>query len=372
MKTRNISFKSKVAVLKSTHTTESFLQSAFQDNISVARSVLNTNYLTGIWKGILPPTDFGVMTVLDAYYCYMAADSLDIALKRTDKEKHHDLYELIESIHQGYVEYNQYFLTTWRVKSASGIEPNAVIKNYSDYERKIAQTEDPIYALVAMLPCFYLWYWFSGQMLSHGVAENNPYLDWIQSCYDDSSAQQVDKFISTWKAGGNTFDDTKAKQIFANSMQHELQVFSALYHPAEDMVVDLLVIQGDSESIASPEGYIKIPQDTNEGAGGKYSYICYKKGPIQESITDIYLAVGSSPSVYVPDGYTKIDKDLNKGAGGKYIYLCYRRVDNTPIMDIILIKGTNPNIAPPAGYERLAHDLNQGAGGKYIYVCIKR
>lgn len=375
MKTRNISLKTlklEENTSKSILSEESFLKSAFQENIHVAESVLNTNYLTGIWKGILPPDYYGIMTVQDSYYCYMAVDTLKMVLDKSATDK--DLHTLVEKIYNEYVIYNQDFAEKWRIEDTSSIKPIDVIKNYADYEREVAQTEAPLYALVAMLPCFYLWYWFSDQMLSQGVAEDNLYLEWIKSCYNYSSAKAVDDFITKWRGQGKEFDVTKAKEIFKTSMVHELNVFSYLYEdaPKEDMIVDLLVIQGNSASIEPPEGYVKIPQDTNEGAGGKYIYICYKKGPIQQAITDIYVTAGDSSSVFVPDGYTKIDKDLNKGAGGKYIYLCYRRVMNTPIKDITLIKGTDSNIKPPMGYERLAQDLNQGAGGKYIYVCIKR
>ena len=45
---------------------------------------------------------------------------------------------------------------------------------------------------------------------------------------------------------------------------------------AREMISDLGVIAGDSESIMPPAGWGKIPVDLNMGAGGKKIYLCYK------------------------------------------------------------------------------------------------
>jgi hypothetical protein len=73
-----------------------------------------------------------------------------------------------------------------------------------------------------------------------------------------------------------------------------------------------------------------------------------------------------------PDGYIKLPQDLNKGAGGEYIYLCYLPMDDNndaAIKDVTVIGGNNPDISAPYGYEKIAGDLNKGAGGEFVYVC---
>ncbi|MCL2164560.1 MAG: M12 family metallopeptidase [Oscillospiraceae bacterium] len=138
-------------------------------------------------------------------------------------------------------------------------------------------------------------------------------------------------------------------------------------------ITDIAVISGSASGIAAPAGYTKIPQDLSQGAGGKYVYICYKRQPGAAPIKNITLISGWSSSVLnsYAVGYTIIPKDLNEGAGGKYIYLCYRKESNVSVADVTVIYGNKSNIQAPAGYIRLDVDLNKGAGGDYIYLCYK-
>lgn len=146
-----------------------------------------------------------------------------------------------------------------------------------------------------------------------------------------------------------------------------------------DYVDDLTVIVGDNSGIQPPSGYTKIPYDLNKGAGGKYIYLCFHKesfhpiGENKKSIDDIVIVYGKDAPP--PAGYTKIPNDLNQGAGGDYIYLCYRKVDYnnvSAIKDVTVIGGGDPNVPPPYGFTKVPGDLNKGAGGDYIYACYSK
>jgi hypothetical protein len=93
-------------------------------------------------------------------------------------------------------------------------------------------------------------------------------------------------------------------------------------------------------------------------------------GTNKKCITDIKIINGKHASA--PHGYTKLPQDLNNGAGGKYIYFCYKSETynhDRAIKDVTIIHGNNPDINAPYGYHKIDKDLNAGAGGKYIYVC---
>lgn len=141
----------------------------------------------------------------------------------------------------------------------------------------------------------------------------------------------------------------------------------------------LIVIYGNSSTITAPTGYKKIPTDLNNGAGGKYVYLCYHKhvpssansSSNPDCISDITTVLGEDTPA--PAGFKKIDIDLNKGAGGKYIYLCYEEQkynDEIAIKDVTVISGSNSDLQPPYDFTRVDQDLNQEAGGDYIYVCF--
>lgn len=74
----------------------------------------------------------------------------------------------------------------------------------------------------------------------------------------------------------------------------------------------------------------------NDGAGGEYIYLYYKKGTKGEydtdGITDMLLVTGKN--AFAPAGYDRLSVDLNRGAGGKYIYLCYRYYQQMPSADL--------------------------------------
>lgn len=131
----------------------------------------------------------------------------------------------------------------------------------------------------------------------------------------------------------------------------------------------------------SETGYIKIDKDLNEGAKGKYIYLCYKEEleKINVAITDLDIIVVDNPdeaASQLKPNYIKIDKDLNEGAGGKYIYLCYSKdltKQNEPIRSIQIIQGDSHDIQPPrADYIKIDKDLNEGAKGEYIYLCYSK
>ena len=97
-----------------------------------------------------------------------------------------------------------------------------------------------------------------------------------------------------------------------------------------DPITDIKFVTG--ENTPAPYGYTRISQDLNNGAGGDYIYLCYKKlGKNKPSdkatpIMDIMVVEGDSSDVFMDleYGFVRINQDLNAGARGKYIYLCYK------------------------------------------------
>lgn len=141
------------------------------------------------------------------------------------------------------------------------------------------------------------------------------------------------------------------------------------------LLSDLDIKTGKTPSIQhSDSRYAKLDVDLNASAGGDYIYTFYIKQTEDQlkssnkmPINGIKVVVGKNTPV--PTGYTKINIDLNQGAGGDYIYLCYRRGWTSPIKDIIVIQSNSSNPIIPAGYVKENVDLNKGAGGYYLYFC---
>lgn len=176
--------------------------------------------------------------------------------------------------------------------------------------------------------------------------------------------------------------DRKQILIDAYAKFAEGKTSESLNEFSANSITDLIVISGDSSSIQAPTGYIKNDFDLNRGAHGKFIYACYKqkstldiKSKGLDVVTGMITIVGESSSIQPTKGYTKINNDLNQGAHGKFIYLCYKKgqySETDSIKDIMVIGSKQSQIYPPEGFERINQDLNQGAGGLFIYMCYSR
>ncbi len=137
---------------------------------------------------------------------------------------------------------------------------------------------------------------------------------------------------------------------------------------AQESISEITVIYGSHFGILPPAGYTKINVDLNQGAGGDFIFVCYKKG-VGAPITGLYVTLdgGQPPAEPV---YSKIDVDLNRNAGGDYIYLWYTKdPDCATIHNIAVQADQGP---PPEGYTRIDVDLNRHAGGAFIYLSYEK
>ena len=136
---------------------------------------------------------------------------------------------------------------------------------------------------------------------------------------------------------------------------------------AQDCITELAVVHGGSGTPA-PAGFTRINVDLNQGAGGDYVYLCYKRG-VGAPITGLAVTLGNGAP---PAGavQTRINVDLNVGAGGDYVWLWYTRDPACATVRDLHVQANTA--APPAGFTRIDVDLNRNAGGAYIYLSYRK
>lgn len=217
---------------------DSFFYRVFNKHIDIANSVMNTDYLMAMSAGILCPDNYGQLTVLDSYYCYRAADTLKSLLCKINQEDNPGLYELTNHMISGYDDYNRKFLTDWHIRESDSVTATKAMHDYAEHEHNVMCYEDPIYTLVAYIPCYYLWPWFSQHIMEKdGYNKDGIYDYWFAGNYygqeSYKSAWVIGDLIEKWKAAGKPFDETKAEEIYVKSMNYELEVFSQAYKPEE-------------------------------------------------------------------------------------------------------------------------------------------
>lgn len=120
-----------------------------------------------------------------------------------------------------------------------------------------------------------------------------------------------------------------------------------------------------------PSGYVRMPTDLNQGAGGSDLFLCIKNNGSSTTggnygITDLAIADGGP----CPSGYDRDPTDLNRGAGGADLFLCKRSGYGPLVSNVYLT--TSTGATAPSGYVKLPTDLNRGAGGADIFLWQKK
>lgn len=189
-------------------------------SLDIADAALATPFIQGIKNGTLNPVTYGAFNISDAYYCFHGADDyLTASNKATDKV----LKAFLQKKHQSYQSYNETFPQTWRIKNAEGIVPTETCKAYSDFESTVAANEMPIYMLIVMLPCEYLWGWLAGQLLP--IKSDNLYAAWINDNNSTKGAYAMGNFLCDYQKK-YPIDEEKAMELYIQAMHFEQQNFA--------------------------------------------------------------------------------------------------------------------------------------------------
>ncbi|XP_022093498.1 uncharacterized protein LOC110980809 [Acanthaster planci] len=185
-----------------------------------AQLALHTKFIQGIKSGLLDPTDYGGYTVQDAVYCSNATTYYGIA---EDKSQDEIMKAFIQSRVKSYTSYTKVMFKQWHIRDPSGVAMGAAAASYSAFEKGVAENCEPIYLLIAMLPCEKLWEWLAEQIQS-GISETNVYSFWITDNLGGSS--KLAHFIDAY-ADEYGVDLQKAKDIYHGAMQGEVNFFAS-------------------------------------------------------------------------------------------------------------------------------------------------
>lgn len=204
----------------------SFLDKAFEMNMTKAQETYDTAFIQGIADGNLSPEKYGSVLVLDAYYCYEAAKSIWNSCKKSETDS--NLQNLLKHFYNSYTAYNATFYTEWHILTSKSVAPTEDFSTYAQHERFVSLNEEPIYLLAALMPCYYLWPWMANKIDADQTKHPGIYQFWVDGNKGSgSSARAADRIITQWIKDGKPFDEDKALQIFSESMQCELDVFTA-------------------------------------------------------------------------------------------------------------------------------------------------
>ncbi|KAM9393982.1 uncharacterized protein KZ484_005096 [Pholidichthys leucotaenia] len=121
------------------------------------------------------------------------------------------------------------------------------------------------------------------------------------------------------------------------------------------------------------QGYIRVDEDTNTGAGGSSIFIWYRQTTnTQGAITHLQISTSDEEAESLQSqGYKRVDQDLNQGTGGNQVFLWLKKKDGgKPIQDIMMVTDTAvADVYEKAGAQVIKKNLNTGNNGSPIYLC---
>eukprot|EP00794_Sanderia_malayensis_P012374 gene12374-13647_t len=196
---------------------------------------LDTPFIQGMKTGTLNPILFGIYNLQDAVYCYNSITCLNLVAKKSTG----DMKTFAENKEKTYKEYTDILFKKWHVLDPptsvemGGWEGPYVLlinnvkckfgRGYSKHELSVAESMDPIYSFIAMIPCSRLWPWL-GQQLKDFRDLFGVYKEWIDDNLAGNGYRLLEKFVEDHSA---TVDKQKALDVYKKSMKCEYEFFNS-------------------------------------------------------------------------------------------------------------------------------------------------
>ena len=204
-------------------------------------------YFQGLKSASLDPTKYGSLLVLDSYYCYNAAITISIIQvnmyeKRTD---YSPMLRDMDTLVKKYYKFVKSFQSDWHLESdiaipsvddakifeklsGSHVDPTKNVTDYSNFERKEANEDEPIYALISLFTCYEFWPLLFGRF-GNSVPDTNVYKNWIEGNQGGNSAKLLDSMVQKyWLDKGKKLDEIRVRKIFENCLFHEYKMFEEM------------------------------------------------------------------------------------------------------------------------------------------------
>ena len=129
-------------------------------------------------------------------------------------------------------------------------------------------------------------------------------------------------------------------------------------------LLDIKLVAGNRSTVECPTGYTKINKDLNDQSGGKYIYVCSKRGLGSSGISQI-SSTNTDSNFVCPSNFRKIPTNINQGSGGDKIFLCKNKSKKNFLTDILVQNDRQC----PNNYQLATGNLNKDSGGKEVYIC---
>ncbi|XP_037388369.1 uncharacterized protein LOC119261944 [Pygocentrus nattereri] len=190
----------------------------WNNSLDLAKETLHLEFLNKLKSYTMKAERYLKFTLQDMVYLDGVTAMLkEMSEKVTEPE---DLKVFIEGRHSSYKKFRDSCLQSLSIKDLNSIEPMPAMQKYLDTYREVMKESDPVYFVVALLPCPRAWSWIAQnlQLPKHSV-------HYIRK--SDSESGQSEKHYRPIlnKYLNSTEKLQKANDIFRRQMQNEHDFF---------------------------------------------------------------------------------------------------------------------------------------------------
>lgn len=191
----------------------------------IAQEALKSDFIQGVKAGDLSPDQYGHYTIQDAAYCEHAQEDYQSAEKRAQGMNEPAFAAFAQARYKSYASYTKSVLESWHLNNIESLSPGPAAQAYIDFERHTAQNLDPIYLIIAMLPCDQLWPWLANEIAA-GNRKGNVYDFWITENSSWHGAYRLDNFINAWFVQHpEQYNDATANRVMQSCLMGETNFF---------------------------------------------------------------------------------------------------------------------------------------------------
>lgn len=214
---------------------DSLFWKLWRSNFGLASNALSTRFVEGVRTGDLSREVYTAWSQSDAFYCAQSALFYKLASDRAYGEHDEVLGRFLRKKYEWFKSYNDFFYngsyeTNGNESDVNGnavdAVPSRVILEYVSFQHWVVLKFHPVYTLIVMLPCEWLWAWLT-QKLSTKVDASNEYIDWIRYNTDASSAFASANFIHNFmKSHDNIIVPSIADELYRTAIIFEIDNFN--------------------------------------------------------------------------------------------------------------------------------------------------
>ncbi|WP_300074427.1 hypothetical protein [uncultured Ruegeria sp.] len=192
------------------------------DNVAeIYKETTKTTFISEISRGQLDPIVFSGFIISDCYYCFNGPHGYDTCITKMPKGIHRSFFQYKRN---SFIPYNKKYPEKLNVTNEVNTIPSPASYAQAEFEKLIALHFEPIYFLIAKLPCEYFWPKLFSDLSCN--FDGNIYRNWMLENSDLSLPYEIGNYLDLADKE-NRIDMSIANSVYIWGSYFELLNFAS-------------------------------------------------------------------------------------------------------------------------------------------------